>query len=77
MTKLLGITLILSSIIALLAGSIVGQANSEKPQITGNLLFNIMEQPGVSMGFFDYLQAVVFSYSIISLIMGLVFLIRL
>lgn len=77
MTKLLGIMLILSSVIALLAGAIVGQVvDSGKPQITGNLLSNIMEQPSVSMGFFDYLQAVVFSYSIISLIMGLIFLIR-
>lgn len=76
MTKLLGITLILSSVIALLAGAIVSQVDSEKPQMTGNLLYNIAEQPSVSMGFFDYLQAVVFSYSIISLIMGIIFIIR-
>ena len=76
MTKLLGITLILSSVIALFAGAIVGQVGDEKPQITGNLLSNIIEQPRVSMGFFDYLQAIVFSYSLLSLIMGLIFIIR-
>ena len=76
MTKLLGIVLIISSIVALIGGTLMGRAYGSDSQITGNLIANIIEQPSVNMGFFDYVQAVSLSYSIMSLIMGLVFLIR-
>lgn len=76
MTKLLGIVLIISSIVALIGGTLVGGAYGSDPKLTGNLIANIIEQPSVNMGFFDYVQAVSLSYSIMSLIMGIVFLIR-
>lgn len=76
MTKMLGIMLVISSVIALALGTIINDPYAKDPQITGNLITNIIEQPSVSMGFFGYAQAISFSYSIMSLIMGLVFLLR-
>jgi len=76
MTKMLGIVLVISSILALAFGTLMGNSYANDSQITGNLITNIIEQPSVSMGFFGYAQAISFAYSIMSLIMGLVFLLR-
>ena len=76
MTKMLGIALVISSVLALVLGTIMNESYGNGPQITGNLIANLMEQPSVSMGFFGYMQAISFSYSIMSLIMGIVFLLR-
>ena len=76
MTKMLGIVLVISSVLALALGTLMNESYSNDSQITGNLITNIIEQPSVSMGFFGYAQAISFSYSIMSLVMGLVFLLR-
>ena len=76
MTKMLGIVLVISSVLALALGTLMGNSYANDSQITGNLITNIIEQPSVSMGFFGYMQAISFAYSIMSLIMGLVFLLR-
>ena len=75
MVKLIGLALIVSSVLSLLMGSIINYYGSGI-QLTGNVVSNIVEQPKVEIGFFDYLEAITLSYSIISLIMGVVFLVR-
>ena len=76
MVKLIGVFLILSSIIALAAGAFI-DLNYASDGITGNVVSNIISQPSVNLGFFDYVEGFAFSYSIISLLMGIVFLFRL
>lgn len=76
MVKLIGVLLIASSLISLIAGALVGAGDSSTTQITGNAISNILMQPKVSMDFFDYLAGAAFSYSIVSFIMGVVFLFR-
>ena len=76
MVKLLGLVLIASSIISLFAGAVIGLRFSSPSQISGNVITNIITQPKVDMGVFDYIEAIVFSYSIISMIMGIMFLVR-
>jgi len=76
MTKLLGLLLIASSIISLIAGTVIGLKLGSPNQISGNVISNVINQPKVEMGVFDYVEAVVFSYSIISMIMGIMFLFR-
>lgn len=76
MVKLLGLVLIASSIISLFAGAAIGLRFSSPSQISGNVITNIITQPKVDMGVFDYIEAIVFSYSIISMIMGIMFLVR-
>ena len=76
MVKLLGVILIISSLFTLLIGSIIELNYGTNTQITGNVISNILEQPSIQLDFYNYLEAIIFSYSIISLIMGVLFLFR-
>lgn len=76
MVKLIGMLLVVSSLLALVAGAYIDIRNEGKAEITGNVISNIITQPEVSLSFLDYLEAFVFSYSIISFIMGFMFLFR-
>ena len=76
MVKAIGMLLILSSLFAMFAGIFIDTNYVLAPQITGNLISNIVAQPIVNIGPAYYLEALVFSYSIISMIMGLVFVLR-
>jgi len=78
MVKIIGVLLIISSLISLIAGAFIDiRYSGDSPtKITGSFISNVLTQSKVSIGFFDYLEAVVFSYSIISFIMGVVFLFR-
>lgn len=72
MAKSIGILLIMSSIAALIAGAFIDLNYGAAAEITGRAITNHFE----SMRLFDYVEATILSYSIISLIMGLVFLFR-
>ena len=76
MVKLIGLLLIVSSLISLIAGAFINSEYGSKSQISGNAISNILEQPNVELGFFDYAGGAVISYSIISSIMGTIFLFR-
>lgn len=76
MVKLIGMLLIVSSLLSLVGGAFIDLKYSGTTPITGNVISNILTQPEVDLSFFDYLEAVAFSYSIVSLIMGFVFLFR-
>ena len=76
MVKLIGIVLIFSSVFALIAGTLIDVKYGTNTQITGNVISNIISQPEVNLNFFDYSTGIIFSYAIISFIMGIVFLIR-
>lgn len=76
MIKSLGIVLVLSSIISLIAAGMMDSRNVSDAQITGNVISDIIMQPSVKMSAFNYLEGAAFSYSIVSLIMGVVFLFR-
>ncbi len=76
MVKLIGMILIASSLLSLIAGTFLGSIHGSPAQITGNAISNIINQPKVALGFFDYLEAIALSYSIISFIIGVVFLFR-
>jgi len=49
---------------------------SNPAPITGNVIANIVSQPAIDLSFVEYLEAIMLSYSIISLIMGFMFLFR-
>lgn len=76
MVKIIGMLLIVSSLFALLAGAFIDANYVSANQVTGNLILNIVAQPTVNTGPAYYLEALAFSYSIISMIMGLVFVLR-
>ena len=76
MVKLIGIFLILTSVVTLLASAFIHMTYSDDVQVTGNVISNIIQQPYVELGFSDYLQGIMLSYSAISLIVGLVFLMK-
>lgn len=76
MVKLIGALLIISSLFALAVGAFIDLKYGVNIQITGNVITNIITQPEVNSNFADYLAAAAFSYSIISFIMGVVFLVR-
>ena len=76
MVKLIGVLLIVTSLISLAAGAFVGLKYGSTAKITGNVISNIMQQPQVPLNFPDYFEAVAFSCSIFSFIMGIVFLAR-
>ena len=76
MVKLLGVLLIVSSLLSLVAGTFIDLKYGSTTKITGNVISNIMTQPSVPVNFFDYVEGIAFSYSIISLIIGFVFLFR-
>lgn len=71
MTKSIGALLIISGIIALFTGAFIDFNYGATAEITGRAVADA----GVS-GVFDYLEATLLSYSIISLLMGLIFMFR-
>jgi len=76
MVRMIGVLLIVSSLLSLIIGVYIDARYGSSPQITGNVISNILTQPKIELGFFDYIEAVAFSYSIVSFIMGIVFLFR-
>ena len=76
MVKLIGIILILTSLLAMAAGTWIDASYGAHTQVTGNVVLNILTQPPVSIGFYDYLTGAAFSYAIISFIAGVMFLFR-
>ena len=76
MVKLIGVLLIASSLLSLIAGAFIDLEYGTSEPITGNVVSNILTQPEVDIGLFDYLVATAFAYSILSLIMGVMFLFR-
>ncbi len=76
MVKLIGVLLIISSVLSLAVGAFIDWKYGTSTEVTGNVILNILTQPEVNVGFFDYLEAIAFSYSIISFVMGFVFLIK-
>lgn len=76
MVKLLGMLLIASSLLAFFAGAFIDAEYASTAPTTGNLVINIVTQPVIATGTAYYAEAITFSYSIISMIMGLVFMLR-
>jgi len=76
MAKLLGALLIISGLIALIVGTIIDIKFGSNTQITGSFIYNILEQPEINLGFFDYFAGFAFAYAIVCFIVGFVFLIR-
>lgn len=74
MAKLIGMLLIVTSLLSLMAGTFIGLEYGSASQVTGNVISNVLTQPSVSLNFFDYLGGISLSYSIISFIVGIVFL---
>ncbi|MBI2658307.1 hypothetical protein HYX08_06475 [Candidatus Woesearchaeota archaeon] len=76
MARLIGMLLIATSILSLMAGAFVGWKYGSATDITGNAVSNLISQPEVQLSFFDYFEAVAFSCSIAGFLMGVVFLFR-
>lgn len=76
MVKIIGILLIVGSLFALFAGAFIDTKYVSAEPITGNLASNTALQPAINTGPAYYLEALLFSYSIVSMIMGLVFVLR-
>lgn len=71
MAKAIGILLVISGVVALLAGAFIDVNYGARAEITGRVT---AEQANSSVVY--YFEAAIFSYSIVSLIMGAVFLLR-
>lgn len=76
MVKLIGLFLIVSSLLALAVGAFIDWKYGSNIQVTGDVVSNILTQPEVDVGFLDYVTSIAFAYSIISFIMGVMFLVR-
>jgi len=76
MVKIIGLLLIASGLLSLAAGTFLEIKYGNAPSITGNVISNIITQPNVHVNFVDYIEGTAFSYSIISMIVGAVFLFR-
>ena len=76
MVKIIGVLLIASSLISLLAGAYIDINYGSHSQVTGNAVLNILTQPAIPMWSYDYIAGIVIAYSIASFIMGIVFLAR-
>lgn len=76
MVKLIGVLLVVISLLSFIWGAWIDLKYGASSQITGNAVLNILTQAQVSADLFSYLAAFAFSFSIISLIMGIVFLFR-
>jgi len=76
MVKLIGVILVLSSLLSLVAGSYIDLNYGRSTIITGNAISNIIAQPLVNLSAFDYIAGAAYSFSIISFIMGIMFLVR-
>ncbi len=77
MVKIIGVLLIASSLISLLAGAYIDINYGSHSQVTGNAVLNILTQPAIPMWGYDYIAGIAIAYSIASFIMGIVFLARL
>ena len=75
MVKLIGLFLIAASIVSLMAGAFMDYKFSGSSDITGNAVSNT-ENVKTNTTSFEYIEATVLSFSILSLIMGLMFLFR-
>ena len=71
MAKYIGILLVISGIIALFTGAFIDFNYGATAEITGRAVAN-----AGATDTFDYLEAAIVSYSIISFMMGIVFLFR-
>ena len=76
MVKWMGMLLIASSLFSLLLAGVIEANLASASGLTGNVIVNILRQQQVQLNFLDYLEALAFSYSIISLLMGVIFLFR-
>ncbi len=76
MVKLIGLLLIVSSLLSLTAATWIDLEYGSSSQITGSVISNIISQPKIPIGIPDYAEAIAFSYSIVSFIMGIIFLTR-
>jgi len=76
MVKLIGIMLIFSSLFALVAAGYIGIEYGSHSQISGNAVSNILSQKPVKMNSYDYIAGTAVSYSIVSFIVGIMFLSR-
>ena len=76
MVKMIGLLLIVSSLLSLVAGTFIDLKYGSTTKVTGNAISNIFAQPHVQANFFDYLEGIIFSYSVVSSMMGFVFLFR-
>ena len=76
MVKLIGMLLIATSILSLFASIFIDTKYGNDVQATGSVISDIIQQPDVKLGFFDYLEAIALSYSVLSFIIGIVFLVR-
>lgn len=76
MVKIIGALLIGISLIAFLLGAFIDINYGSDVQLTGNAVTNIINQPDIDLGFMDYAGATMFAFSVIALIMGLLFLFR-
>ena len=76
MVKIIGVLLIVSSLIGLLAGAYIDINYGSHSQVTGNAVLNILTQPAIPMWSYDYMAGIALAYSITSFIMGILFLAR-
>ena len=76
MVKLIGLLLIISSVVSFIAGGFIDVNYGSHTYVTGNAIENIMTQPAIPMWGYDYLSGAAISYSIVSFILGAVFLFR-
>ena len=76
MVKLIGMILIASSLLSLFAAAFIELRYGGTATITGNAISNILTQAPIPMNAFDYAEGIAFSYSVASLFIGTVFLLR-
>ena len=76
MVKLIGLILVMSSLFALIAGAFIDAKYVSASPPTGDIITNVLNQPAISTGPAYYAEAIAYSYSIISMVMGLIFLLR-
>lgn len=76
MVKIIGIILIMTSLLALTAGTYIDMRYGTRPELTGNVVFNIVTQAPIPIVFYDYIAGAAFSYAIVSFVIGIVFLFR-
>ena len=74
MVKLIGVLLIVTSLLSLAAGTFIDLKYNNSAKATGNVVSDILTQAPVSLNLFDYLESISRSYSIISFVIGFVFL---
>jgi len=74
MAKLIGILLIFSSLLSIFVLALIELKHSNIKVTTGNVVSSLLKQKPVT--FFDYIAGTVFSYSVVSFIVGVIFLFR-